>query len=278
MELDYKQVDVFTSTPFQGNPVAVVFDADHLSSQQMQRIANWMNLSETTFVQTSSLGDYKLRIFTPRSELAFAGHPTIGSAFAVLQSGKIAPKQNELFQECNAGLVRLIIQGDSIFAKVPRVKILDYTLPVSEFEDALGCELADEPVAISSGPVWAVSSVNSYFHLHKIRFNTEKVINLSEKYNLTGITVYSMAPGKGVFVRTFAPIVGIMEDPVCGSGNAAVAAHLKHTGRQDVFGNNYTAYQGESVGRKGTIQIRYENDDILIGGEAVLIINGTIIA
>lgn len=276
MKLAFKQVDVFTSTPFHGNPVAVVFNADNLSSGKMQKIANWTNLSETTFVQSSGLGDYKLRIFTPKNELAFAGHPTIGSAFAVLQSGRIAPEQNEFFQECKAGLVRLIIEDDSIFAQVPKVKILDHKLSTPEFEDALGCELVNEPVAIDSGPIWAVSSVSTHFALHEIRINTEKLIRLSEKYNLTGITVYAIVPDKGVFVRTFAPVVGIMEDPVCGSGNAAVAVHLKHTGKKEIFGNRYTAYQGESVGRKGTIQIRYENDDILIGGKAVQVIDGTI--
>jgi PhzF family phenazine biosynthesis protein len=161
MELDYKQVDVFTSTPFQGNPVAVVFNADNLSSDKMQRIANWTNLSETTFVQSSGFGDYRLRIFTPKSELAFAGHPTIGSAFAVLQSGRLPPGKKEFFQECKAGLVRLIIDDDLIFAQVPNVKILDHKLPTSEFEDAIGCQIVTEPIAIDSGPIWAVSSVSS---------------------------------------------------------------------------------------------------------------------
>jgi PhzF family phenazine biosynthesis protein len=276
MELDYKQVDVFTSSPFNGNPVGVVFNADSLSTEKMQKIANWTNLSETTFVQSSIQGDYKLRIFTPKNELAFAGHPTIGSAFAVLQSGSIAPEKIEFFQECNAGLVRLIIEDDSIHAQVPKIKILDNKLNTSEFEEALGCQLVNVPIAIDSGPIWAVSSLVSHSSLLGIRIDVEKVIRLSNKHNLTGITVYSIVPQKGVFVRTFAPIVGIVEDPVCGSGNAAVAAHIKHTGKKEVVGNKYTAYQGESLGRKGIIQIRYENDDILIGGNAALVIDGSI--
>ena len=276
MNLHYKQVDVFTSVPFKGNPVAVVFDADNLSTEEMQQIANWINLSETTFIQTSALADYKLRIFSPKNELPFAGHPTIGSAFAILQSNKIKPERNEFIQECKAGLVRLIIEKDLIFAQVPKIKILDDKLSISEFEDALGCQLLDEPVAIDSGPIWAVASLNMQSSLLGIRINTEKINDLSKKHNLTGITVYSIVPEKVVLVRTFAPLVGVMEDPVCGSGNAAVAAHIKLTGKKKIFGDSYTAYQGEMLGRDGKIHIRYKNDDILIGGNSVLVIDGSI--
>src|SRR5262252_4649022 len=102
----FKQVDVFTKVPFQGNPVAVVVGAEHLETQAMQRIANWTNLSETTFLLQSAFADYKLRIFTPRMELPFAGHPTIGSAHAALESGFIFSK-NEFKQECGAGVLDL---------------------------------------------------------------------------------------------------------------------------------------------------------------------------
>ena len=89
-KLPFKQVDVFTDRSFAGNPVAVVFDADGLSDQQMQRVARWTNLSETTFFQSSTKGDYRLRIFSAKSELPFAGHPTIGSAHAALEAGIVA--------------------------------------------------------------------------------------------------------------------------------------------------------------------------------------------
>ena len=108
----FKQVDVFTTQPFCGNPVAVVLGADALTPTDMQRIATWTNLSETTFVlsPTCPEADYRLRIFTPKGELPFAGHPTIGSAHAVLESGLVQPHNSQLVQECEAGLLPLRIE------------------------------------------------------------------------------------------------------------------------------------------------------------------------
>src|SRR5918996_521405 len=105
----YKVVDVFTSKPLLGNPVAVVLDAEGLDTGQMQAIARWTNLSETTFLLPPTVpeADYRLRIFTPRSELPFAGHPTLGSAHAVLEAGLVNPRDGGLVQECGVGLVQL---------------------------------------------------------------------------------------------------------------------------------------------------------------------------
>ncbi len=113
--LRFKQVDVFTRKPFSGNPVAVVLDADKLDADEMQRIAAWTNLSETTFVlpPSSAVADYRLRIFTPKQELPFAGHPTIGSAHAVLECGVVAAPNGRLRQECLAGVIEIQIEKDS---------------------------------------------------------------------------------------------------------------------------------------------------------------------
>src|SRR5687767_15436738 len=104
MTLRFKQVDVFTDRPFYGNPVAVVIGAEALGTAEMQRIAGWTNLSETTFLLKSKVADYRLRIFTPRQELPFAGHPTIGSAHAALEAGFVSRK-SRLKQECGAGII-----------------------------------------------------------------------------------------------------------------------------------------------------------------------------
>src|SRR5687767_14923781 len=105
----FKQVDVFTRMPYRGNPVAVVLQGDEFSTEEMQRIAAWTNLSETTFVlpPSSAAADYLLRIFTPRAELPFAGHPTIGGAHAVLEAGMVKPKSGRLKQECGVGVLEL---------------------------------------------------------------------------------------------------------------------------------------------------------------------------
>ena len=112
----YKVVDVFTSRPLQGNPVAVVLDSDGLDTSAMQRIARWVNLSETTFLlpPATAGADYHVRIFTPRSELPFAGHPTLGTAYAALEAGRVEARGGRLVQECGVGLVNLTASGDGV--------------------------------------------------------------------------------------------------------------------------------------------------------------------
>src|SRR5712671_3145735 len=122
-KLRFKQVDVFTDRPFLGNPVAVVIAAEGLDTESMQRIARWANLSETTFLLKSAVADYRLRIFTPRMELPFAGHPTIGSAHAALESGFISSKSRKIRQECAAGIFDLSVEDGKIFVKGPAPKI-----------------------------------------------------------------------------------------------------------------------------------------------------------
>ena len=107
----FKQIDVFTARPFFGNPVAVVLDSSGLETPDMQRIARWTNLSETTFLLPSTNADYRVRIFTPGQELPFAGHPTIGSAYAALSAGIVQPRAGKLAQECGAGVLELRIEG-----------------------------------------------------------------------------------------------------------------------------------------------------------------------
>ena len=114
--LTLKQVDVFTGRPFYGNPVAVVLGGEGLETEDMQRIACWVNLSETTFLLPSSQADYRLRIFTPQHELPFAGHPTIGSAYAALESGFVE-KKKLLRQECGAGILDLSFEDERIFVR-----------------------------------------------------------------------------------------------------------------------------------------------------------------
>jgi len=126
----FKQVDAFTSRPLFGNPVAVVLDADDLTDDQMQRIANWTNLSETTFVLKPTIAGpaYRLRIFTPAHELPFAGHPTIGSCHAIIEGGIVTPKDGRLVQECGAGNLPLRIESAGakrrIWVEAPEAKLM----------------------------------------------------------------------------------------------------------------------------------------------------------
>ncbi len=157
--IPFQQVDVFTKVPFMGNPVAVVLDGAGFSTTQMQSIANWTNLSETTFITppADSAADYRLRIFTPRSELPFAGHPTVGSAHALLRSGYVPKRPGLLVQECNKGLVELRIDGDRLFFRLPP---LVFTPPEARQVEGAAAALGIPPTAVERaaiidvGPVW----------------------------------------------------------------------------------------------------------------------------
>jgi len=144
--LAFQQVDVFTAIPFKGNPVAVVLEGDALSSEQMQSIAAWTNLSETTFVctPTDQRADYYLRIFTPKRELPFAGHPTIGSAHAVLRRGFKPPTAGRLVQECGKGLVDIKIDGERLLLALPEPEFREPTKSdLAAVADGLGVSAAD---------------------------------------------------------------------------------------------------------------------------------------
>lgn len=242
----------------------------------MQQIAKWTNLSETTFVQSSLKGDYKLRIFSQRGEMKFAGHPTVGSAYALLKSGKINSAKKEFLQDCKAGLVVVRFEEGKVFTKVPEIYPLNINIDQKVFEEAIGCKTTSEPIALDAGPVWVTASVSDLNTLNNIKLDIESANKLNKDNNISGLNLYCIDSYKNVHVRTFAPMLGVIEDPVCGSGNAAVAAHAKITGTLKILGDQFTAYQGSALGRNGIIQIKIEKDDIYIGGESVIVVDGYI--
>jgi PhzF family phenazine biosynthesis protein len=269
-KLVFKQVDVFTAKPFFGNPVAVVIGADGLGTETMQRIANWTNLSETTFLLKSSVADYRLRIFTPNMELPFAGHPTIGSAHAALESGFI-PSKIHLTQECGAGVMQLSVEDGKIFVKAPAPKIT----PVAE---SIGAEVISKPLRIDVGAVWVVAEVKDARTLAELQPDVATLMKLSAKHDLAGVTLFARS-GDGaaaIDVRSFAPYHGIAEDPVCGTGNISIAAYLRETGRLKETGEAYVARQGMQLGRDGRVYMRVDAESIHLGGNAVTTIDGRI--
>jgi PhzF family phenazine biosynthesis protein len=277
----FKQVDVFTRVPFRGNPVAVVLQADGFSAERMQRIAAWTNLSETTFVlpPTSPAADYKLRIFTPRAELPFAGHPTIGSAHAVLEAGIAKPKDGRLRQECGAGILDLRVDGDTLWLDSPQ----STETPISDsdfvlLKKSLDGSIKGTPLVINVGPRWLVAELADAKAVAALNPDMQGLAELSIRLSIGGVTVYGAANDgmSALHVRSFAPAHGIPEDPVCGSGNISVAAYLKASGQAGRFGERYTARQGMQLGRDGQVSIRFEGGKILLGGGAVTCVEGTL--
>ena len=273
--LRFKQVDVFTDQPFLGNPVAVVIGADGLDTAQMQRIACWTNLSETTFLlrPRSKDADYLLRIFTPRQELPFAGHPTIGSAHAALEAGFISRK-SRLTQECNAGLIELSVEGDGrIFLRGPAAKCqqLEKLIP------SIPLAPASAVLKIDVGPVWIVGEMTDARALAALKPDMTALAEWTTSLQATGITVFAPSGESScaIHVRSFAPVHGIPEDPVCGSGNLSVAVFLRENNLLKRFGSEYVARQGMQLGRDGRVSVRLKAS-IEIGGHALTCVDGTV--
>lgn len=281
-QLVYKTVDVFTTEPFKGNPVAVILDAKGLSTEQMQQIANWMNLSETTFIVpvTEEGADYHVRIFTPNAELPFAGHPTIGTAHALLEAGLVEASESRLVQQCGAGLITLNIEQTTegaqwIFFDLPTPKFSALgSDETAELESTLGTNLQQDmpPYIVDVGPRWLVAQLPSADHVLKCKPDLQRMKINDQIDNRTGVVIFGkQAEGllSSIEVRAFAPAHGVNEDPVCGSGNGCVAAYVRHTGQTAVFGNELIASQGSVLGRAGQLKLSITTEAIRVGGNAI---------
>jgi PhzF family phenazine biosynthesis protein len=285
--LPFKQVDVFTEKPFLGNPVAVVIGAEGLATEEMQRIAAWTNLSETTFVlsPSSEQADYHLRIFTPKQELPFAGHPTVGSAHAVMESDFAAPRGGKLRQECVAGLIELTVEdtkiGKRILVQAPRAKVSLLTDNNNRLlNTGLGaaCDSSNAPLRVDVGVVWLVVNISDAGVVATLKPDLDRLLEVSIETQAAGVTVFGRSNDghSTLHVRSFAPALGVPEDPVCGSGNASVAAFLMHWGLVEQYGAEYAARQGMQVGRDGQVAVRIDGKSIQIGGYAVTCVDGSL--
>lgn len=281
---EFAQVDVFACRPFGGNPVAVVLDAEGLDGAAMQRIAHWTNLSETTFVlpPETTGGSYRVRIFTPRQELPFAGHPSIGTAHAVLEAGRAEPDADgQLIQECAAGRLPLRLRGEgatrALFVRLPAPIITPLAADEqTQLEAALKAPLTPA-AAVNVGPVWIVAGLASGEAVRALRPDLPALARLSLSTGAVGISVYGV-DGSGdadLVVRSFVPADGIPEDPVCGSGNGAIGAYLQQ--RDSLPARSYAASQGRECGHDGRVIVELDAEDRLwIGGRARTCIRGRI--
>ncbi len=284
----FKQVDVFTSVPFRGNPVAVVLEAEGITPGQMQQMATWTNLSETTFLlpPTTPEADYRLRIFTPGGEVPFAGHPTLGSAHAILEAGLVQPKAGCMVQECGSGLLPLRVEEKDgkrrIYVRAPQAKITPLPQPYLERVRAtLGAGLTEgvTPLIVDVGPVWLVVQLADPQAIHTLKPDLAGIAEVSRELKMDGYGAFVLTGDKAapVYLRSFAPAVGVPEDPVCGSGNASVAAYLDHYGLLKATGRSYTANQGHEIGRKGVISVQVSPEGAIeIGGSCVTVIDGVL--
>jgi PhzF family phenazine biosynthesis protein len=270
----FKQVDVFTSVPLLGNPVAVVLDGTGLTTAQMQATARWTNLSETTFVLpvTQTGADYHVRIFTPNSELPFAGHPTLGTAHALIEAELVTPKEGKLIQQCAVGLVDVSVTATGLSFRLPRYAFED--APAGEdLAAAIGSVIYGVPQIVDVGPRWVIAELASASAVETLSPDLLALAAYERAHRVTGLTVYALGGAGDISVRTFAPSDGVPEDPVCGSGNGAVAAYRLRAG-QIKDGDVYLATQGRQVGRDGKVTVRIAGADVHVGGACVTCVDG----
>jgi PhzF family phenazine biosynthesis protein len=274
MRRPFRQVDVFTAIPYAGNPVAVVLEAEGLGEDEMQRLASWTNLSETTFLlpPTADGADYRVRIFTPVLELPFAGHPTLGTCHAWLEAGGSGSSSDAVVQECEAGLIAIRRTPEGLaFAAPPQVRSGPADEgTVARIAAALAIDRAEIVAAewVDNGPGWVAALLRSAEAVLAIR---PAFVDLS-----LGLVGPHPAPAPEAFeVRAFFPAGGAMvEDPVTGSLNASLAQWLLGTGRAEA---PYVASQGTALGRAGRVHISRERDGtIWVAGGTVTCVVGEI--
>ena len=277
----FKQVDVFTSVPYRGNPLAVVMDGTGLSDEQMQNFARWTNLSETTFLlpPQDDSADYRVRIFTPGGELPFAGHPTLGSCHAWLESGGRPRHGDFIVQECKVGLVRVRRQGALQAFAAPALKRADPgPALLARVAAALGLK-AEHLIAAQSldnGPVWLGLLLDTPQTVLGLAPDHSQLKQLGVK---VGVGALYPAGASGdqpaLEVRAFAAAIGITEDPVTGSLNASLAQWLVAEGH---LPSRYLAAQGACLERAGRVHVeRDESGQVWIGGGSVTCISGSVV-
>jgi len=270
----FSQLDVFTSVPLLGNPLAVVHDAADLSDEQMAALARWTNLSETTFLlpPKDPSADYLLRIFTPAGELPFAGHPTLGSCHAWLGAGGKPQHPQVVVQECGIGLVRVRRDGERLAFAAPPLR---RSGPVEADHRARVLEalrIGDGAVRdmqwVENGPPW----------IGVLMQDAQAVLDLRPDFPaLRGLAVGVVGPyPEGAacafevraFTRTGA------EDPVTGSLNGGLALWLIGAG---IAPRRYVASQGTVLRRSGRVHVERVGEDTWIGGAVCAVVDGAIV-
>ena len=304
----FKQVDVFTATPYLGNPLAVVMNAGTaLDETDMQRFAKWTNLSETTFIlpPADPSADYRVRIFTPSGELPFAGHPTLGTCHAWLQAGGKPRNKDFIVQECKVGLVRIRREPGTggaadrlAFAAPPLKRTAPGPVVLAQVAAALGLKSPQITAAqmLDNGPAWLGLLLDSPDTVLRLTPNNLELEKLNVKVGVAALYAEEAAPaligranreakafgkspsatvkGPDLEVRAFAPCIGINEDPVTGSFNASLAQWLM---AEAYVPERYVASQGVCLGRAGLVHLeRDASGQVWVGGESVTCIDGAV--
>lgn len=285
----FMHLDVFAPRAGAGNPLAVVLDAEGLDADAMQRIAAWTNVVETTFVLPPTTPDagYRVRIFTPTCELAFAGHPSVGTAHAVLAAGLAEPRVDDrghrsLVQECGAGLLPVRVEGcgssQALFVQAPPARVLARVgADDARLRALLGGRLSSGGGAlIDGGRRWWVDELVDEAALRGWAADFRGIAALSSPHDAMGPAVFARSTGGdyGLVVRALMPVGGGYEDPASGAANAALAGYLHASGQAAGLGQRYVVSQGREVGRDARLELVHDDGRIWVGGQTRTVVDG----
>lgn len=284
----YLQLDVFADRPGAGNPLAVVLDAAGLDDDAMQAIARWTRLPETTFVfpATQPEASYALRIFSPRREVPFAGHPSVGTAHAVLEAGLAAPRDGLLVQEGIAGLLPLRVQGEGaarrIAVRTPRARVVEIAgAPQGPLRDALRGLPAGAlpPALVDGGRRWWLAELKDEAGLRDAQPDWIAIASLAKVTDSMGLCVYARTPGQpyDLAVRAFVGAPAAFEDAASGAANATLAAWLDSQNALPGRDGRYRVNQGREVGHDALLELQVDADgEVWSGGQVQTVVSGGI--
>jgi PhzF family phenazine biosynthesis protein len=285
----YLQLDVFCARAGGGNPLGVVIGADDWDAADMQRFAAWTNLVETTFVLKPTLpqASYRLRIFTPAKEIPFAGHPTIGSAHAVLETGYAAARDDVLLQECAAGLLPIRVEGADderrLFVQAPAARVAREGIHVEPILSYLlrGIALGALPLAcVEGGRRWWVAEFASEAALRGWKPDHASIGTLARETDTLGLCAFARSTHADydLVVRAFPAGVGIVEDPASGAANGLIAAWIALREPEGPLARGYRVSQGREIGRDASITIRIvdagSGGHVWVGGQTHTVVSG----
>ena len=284
----FVQADVFADRPGAGNPLAVVLDATGLDDAAMQAIARWTRLPETTFVlpPTRPGASYALRMFSPKKEVPFAGHPSVGTAHAVLEAGLAEPRAGVLLQEGVAGLLPLRVDMD---AGVRRIAIRTPRAQLVETAEARGARLAEAldwlpagelpPALMDGGRRWWLAEARDEASLRSALPDWESIAALARATASMGVLAFARCHGQDyqVAARAFVGGPALFEDAASGAANATLAAWLALRDALPGSGGHYQVSQGREVGHDARLHMQVDADgEVWAGGQVVSVIRGTI--
>ena len=285
----YMQVDVFADRPGAGNPLAVVLDTDGLDEATMQAIARWTRRPETTFVFAPALpgADYRVRMFSPQREVPFAGHPSIGTAFALIEAGMLQPRDGKVWQECAIGVLPLSVEGDdtghTIAIRTPKARVLDVADHAdSRLAGALAAlpEGALQPALVDGGRRWWMAEVRDEAALRGAGPDWAAIEALAATTESMGLCAFARADAGrdyDLVVRAFVGANGAFEDAASGAANAALAAWLASNDALPGRDGSYIASQGREVGFDARLRLRVDHDgEVWSGGHCCVVTRGQI--